>query len=143
MEQSNGEAHKDRSRPSLAEVFRPAATAPAKTPAGSLDPSGIGKFVEHEVTALLEAAAAEAGRIRAQALAGVKMAEAKVTSLQQQVQATLAQLEELAGRIEQTRSPEERAEGQPVFETLGDREPLAPSIPPSAEVVRLLRENLT
>jgi hypothetical protein len=143
MEQSNGETHRDRSRPSLAEVFRPVATAPTQAPAGSLDPSGIGKLVEHEVAALLQAAEAEAGRIRSKALAGVKMAEAKVASLQQQVQSTLAQLEEIAGRIEQTPSDDEQAENESVFETRGDREPVAPSIPPSAEVVRLLRENLT
>jgi hypothetical protein len=186
MEQSNGEAHKDRSRPSLAEVFRPVATAPTEAPAGSLDPSGIGKLVEHEVAALLQAAEAEAGRIRSKALAGVRMAESKVAALEQQVHSTLAELAELAGRIEAPVAPSEglragieptragieptragieppragieptragieppvpaddRREAAPlsVFDP-ALREPVAPNIPPSDEVVRLLREHLT
>jgi hypothetical protein len=180
MESTNGEAHQRASLSSVPEVGPVAtATAPAHDAAQSLDPSGIGRFVEQEVSALLDAAEAEADRIRSKALAGVRMAESKVAALEQQVHSTLAELAELAGRIEAPVTPSEglrarieptragieplragieplragieppapaddRREADPlsVFDP-ARREPVAPNIPPSDEVVRLLREHLT
>lgn len=155
MEHPNGDSQLDAWSPSARALVvsqgateSAAAAAPAYDPAQSLDPSGLGKLVEHEVKALLDAAEADAARIRSKALAGVRMAEAKVTSLQQQMESTLAQLGELAGRIEAASpiiDPTEAAPSPKVetVETSHGREPVAPNIPPSDEVVRLLREHLT
>jgi hypothetical protein len=70
------------------------------------------------------------------------------------VESTLAQLGELAVRIEESlpavdpRDERPAAKVEPKVETAkvepgGGREPVAPNIPPSAEVIRLLREHLT
>jgi hypothetical protein len=157
MESTNGEAQHHGSLSSVPEVG-PVATAPAREAAQPLDASGIGKLVEQEVRGLLDAAETEADRIRSKALAGVRMAEAKVAALEQQVHSTLAQLVELAGRIEQapqawiqeTAPAEVRADDheadEPASPSVFDatrREPVAPNIPPSDEVIRLLREHLT
>lgn len=161
MESANGEAHERASLSSVPDVGQ-VATAPAEDAVKPLDASGIGRLVEQEVKGLLDAAETEADRIRSKALAGVRMAEAKVAALEQQVHSTLAQLVELAGRIEQAPQawiqPTARTEPEPQAEDGGDdrdepappsvfdsagREPVAPNIPPSDEVIRLLREHLT
>jgi len=155
MEHSNGDSQPDVWSTSRTLAVSPGVTetatadTPAPDPAQSLDPTSIGKLVEHEVKALLDAAGADADRIRSRALAGVRMAESKVTALRQQVESTLAQLGELAGRIEESlpavdpRDESLAPKVEPKVETGGGREPVAPNIPPSAEVIRLLREHLT
>lgn len=123
--------------------------------APSLDPTGIGKLVEHEVAAMLGAAEAEAGRIRSRALSGVRMAEAKVVALQRHLDSTLAQLRELAEGIEQTPRAIHQLETElptatgaatelpAVIEAAPDPERPAPRVTPSEEVVRLLRQHLS
>jgi hypothetical protein len=149
-------------------VVAPVESAPAQNGASVLDPSGIGRRVEQEVNALLEAAQADADRMRAKAIAGIRMAEAKLAAMQQQMAATLAQLSELAERIEPGRPAERRslaerfaangsrpteraaeaaAQTAPpvpsVFDPPAKEERPTPSIPPSEEIVRILREHLT
>jgi hypothetical protein len=156
MEETNGDANGTVS--STAVAVAPVESAPAHEGTTALDPTGIGRRVEQEVNTLLEAAQAEADRLRAKAIAGIRMAEAKVAALQQQMESTLAQLSELAERIEPGR-PAERQSLAERFAANGSRpaqpessvfdpppqkeERPAPGIPPSAEIVRLLREHLT
>jgi hypothetical protein len=187
MEETNGDAQHQGGVSTVPVMVSPVETAPESNPAPSLDPSVIGRRVEQEVSAFLEAAQAEADRIRSKALAGVKMAEAKVAALQQQVASTLAQLGELAQRIEPSApvAPADPTVPKGSMEGLAERfarrgalvarnEPIArngdagvaepttdpvaeaaasvfeapaeraaPTIPPSDEIVRLLREHLT
>jgi hypothetical protein len=174
MEQMNGDETGAVSSASV--LVAPVESAPHNG-TSALDPGGIGRRVEQEVNALLETAQADADRIRAKAIAGIRMAEAKLSAMQQQMASTLAQLSELAERIE----PGRRTDLQPVgsarptaeaqqaterrslaerFAANGSRpaerpvpsvfdppspkeERPAPSIPPSEEIVRILREHLT
>jgi hypothetical protein len=164
MEETNGDGT---ATVSVAPVLAPVDIAPAHDTATALDPSGIGRRVEQEVNALLEAAQVEADRIRAKAIAGIRMAEAKVTALQQQMATTLAQLSELAERIEPGKPAERQSlaerfaangsrpvepvakvstSAQPeasVFDPPAKDEKPATGIPPSEEIVRILREHLT
>lgn len=178
MEQMNSDETEAVSSASV--LVAPVESAP-QNGTSALDPGGIGRRVEQEVNALLEAAQADADRIRAKAIAGIRMAEAKLSAMQQQMASTLAQLSELAERIEPGRHTDLRADVQPVagarpaaeaqqvaerrslaerFAANGSRpaerpvpsvfdppspkeERPAPSIPPSEEIVRILREHLT
>jgi cell division septum initiation protein DivIVA len=165
MEETNGDGT---ATVSVAPVVAAVESGSTHNTATALDPSGIGRRVEQEVNALLEAAQVEADRIRAKAIAGIRMAEAKVTALQQQMATTLAQLSELAERIEPGK-PAERQSLAERFAANGSRpaervtngstpaqpeasvfdpppakdEKPATGIPPSEEIVRILREHLT
>jgi hypothetical protein len=84
--------------------------APKTEPGRTLDPTVIGRRVEQEVAALLEAARGDADR---KALACVRMVETELTALQrafqEQIAKTLAQLAGLAERVQPTRAAEHRS----------------------------------
>lgn len=98
MEETNGHARQSDLSSGAIDVD---AVTTTTEPGRTLDPSVIARRVEQEVAALLEAARADADR---KALACVRMVETEVTALQralqEQVAKTLAQLAELAERMQ-------------------------------------------
>jgi hypothetical protein len=98
MEETNGHARESDLSSGAIDVD---AVTTTTEPGRTLDPSVIARRVEQEVAALLEAARADADR---KALACVRMVETEVTALQralqEQVAKTLAQLAELAERMQ-------------------------------------------